>query len=168
MPGPICTIHILANSPKKKKTAQNMWKWACLTVSFLHYPSYKILRSRVCRQASDTTQGAGRSERLSIQAKRSKKKVTASWNKVGNSHIAKIIPSISCKVPPVIHWIRECCTYSKCVAVCQSVWQCCLITSMYYQPMCLNVPENTMLLNVVFSDAEPVGDIATERDNTGI
>ena len=42
------------------------------------------------------------------------------------------------------------------------------VLSQYYQPVCLNGPENTMLVNAVFSDAEPVGDIVTERDNTGI
>ena len=42
------------------------------------------------------------------------------------------------------------------------------VLSHYYQPVCLNGPENTMLVNVVFSDTEPVGDIVTERDNTGI
>ena len=37
------------------------------------------------------------------------------------------------------------------------------VLSHYYQPVCLNGPENTMLVNVVFSDAEPVGDIYSDR-----
>ena len=60
-----------------------------------------------------------------------------------------------------------------------SVNQCASVVSLslYYQPvwlLCLNrisVPEwteNTVLINVVFSDAELVGDTVKERDNTGI